>query len=300
MYLLVIWNVADSPPKFRVCLIECIADFTWDEDKLWALYREYDSQFDEVCDSNMITWLMYGGVVIRTRFGITYGSDYKLDIIISEGTGKYKMKRPIKIDPKRLVSSLSMLIILMYAVRLFIRPSFKLNIHNRCLNVDLISPIYVIHGWLDRYGSLNHKVYAGDTMRSGFINRLYNATSGALIYKLQRKQLYESTEISADTSNATHLLVVWRTEFKKLYADTLLVEYDNEFDKDNLEELYRKNVNQFRLLPDFTTETWPLDDNVALMTAFEITNEDLILNITISEVERHKYVRKLAHIDPER
>jgi hypothetical protein len=35
------------------------------------------------------------------KFDITYGPDYKLDIILSKGTGEYNIEEPIKIDPKK-------------------------------------------------------------------------------------------------------------------------------------------------------------------------------------------------------
>jgi hypothetical protein len=101
--LLVVWNTADYLPKFCVCLIEYADDFTWDEDKLWTLYWKYDDQFCEDYRSSTTTWLIHSDTVMKIRRDITYGSDYQLDIVMSEGTGKYNMKRPIQIDPKRSV-----------------------------------------------------------------------------------------------------------------------------------------------------------------------------------------------------
>jgi hypothetical protein len=104
IHLLVVWSVDNNHYNRHVCLIECADDFIWDEDKLWALYRVYDDeQFCELCESNMITWLIHDNTVMKTRFDMTYESNYKLDIVISGGNGKYNMKRPMKIDTKRLV-----------------------------------------------------------------------------------------------------------------------------------------------------------------------------------------------------
>jgi hypothetical protein len=197
-----------------------------------------------------------------------------------------------------------MLIVLIYAVRLNIRPSFKLNIHNQCLDVDLVSPVYTTGHKSECHRAPDYKVRAGDMMHSGFI--LYkpgNKSNGALIYKLQRRQLHESTEIDKDTSNAFYILIIWRfSNSKKLYVDVLLIEHDKGFDwdKDNLEELYRKNDNWFRLCPDSATETWSLYGNTALITTFEIMNEDRILDITISEVKRDNCARMPARVDLER
>jgi hypothetical protein len=189
----------------------------------------------------------------------------------------------------------------MYVVRLRIKPSFKLNIHNQCSNVDLISPTYISHGWLECYRPPDPIVYAGNTMRSGFIGWVDKMSAdGILTYRLQRNQTYKSVKIGKDTSSAAHLLVVWKISGpKKLYADVLLVGHDKGFiwNKNDLRELYRKSSNQFRMCTDSTTETWPLHDSTALMIKFEIMNEESALNIIISEVERDNYVKTSIHID---
>jgi hypothetical protein len=209
----------------------------------------------------------------------------------------------MKINPKRLVLSLLMLIILMYVVRLNIRPSFKLNIHNQCSNVDLVLPIHITGDELECHRPPNYKVCASGTMESAFIIKWDRASYGILIYKLQKKQPHEDTETNEDTSSVTHLLVVWEISgSKKLCTDVLLVEHDKGFDwgKDDLEELYHKNSHRFRLWPNSVTEIWSLDDEVALMTTFKMMNRDYILDITISEVEKDNDTRMPVHINLER
>jgi hypothetical protein len=103
IYLLVLWNAEDCDYGFRVCLIELTPDFTWDEDKLWALCCIYNARIYNSYRSNIATWLIHGDIAMTTRFDITYGSDYKLDIVLSEGVGEYDMKEPMRIDLKRLV-----------------------------------------------------------------------------------------------------------------------------------------------------------------------------------------------------
>jgi hypothetical protein len=112
IYLLVVWDVINECADFPVCLLECTDDFTWDEDKLWTLRHQYNDILLKDYNYRTITWLIRGDTVIKTRRDIIYGSDYKLDIVISEETGKYFMDRSMKIDPERLVLSLSMSIIL--------------------------------------------------------------------------------------------------------------------------------------------------------------------------------------------
>jgi hypothetical protein len=45
MYLLAVCDVKNNNHEFYVCLLEFTDDFAWDEDKLWALYKEYNDQF---------------------------------------------------------------------------------------------------------------------------------------------------------------------------------------------------------------------------------------------------------------
>jgi hypothetical protein len=301
-YLLVAWVVKDYDHNFCVCLMEFTDDFAWDEDKLWALYREYNDQFHMNYRSSTITWLMRDNAVMKMKLDVIYGSDYKLDIVMSEGVWVGDMKKPIEIDPKRLVLLVPMFIMLTHTVRLAIQPSFKLIIHNQSLNVDLVSPTYITANTLDCHRPPDYKVCAGDTMRSGFIINLDNAFCGVLIYKLQRRQSHESTDVFKDTSSTTHLLMAWEFSEYKLCTDVLLVEHDEGFDweKDDLGELYRKNINRFRLCSDSVAETWSLYDNVALMTTFEIMNSNRILNIIISETATDNNTKMPVHIDLER
>jgi hypothetical protein len=55
IYLLVVWDIVLKEYGFYVRLIECVNDFSWDEDKLWTLHREYNDQFRKNCIYNIIT-----------------------------------------------------------------------------------------------------------------------------------------------------------------------------------------------------------------------------------------------------
>jgi hypothetical protein len=67
MYLLVVWNVENYVRRLYVCLLECTDDFTWDEDKLWALHHQYNDQFRKDYDYLTNTWLIRGGPGMETR-----------------------------------------------------------------------------------------------------------------------------------------------------------------------------------------------------------------------------------------
>jgi hypothetical protein len=198
------------------------------------------------------------------------------------------MKEPVKIDPKRLVLPLLMLIALIYAVRLTIRPSIKLIIHNQCLNVGLVSPIYITGNKIECHRPPKSKVCAGDRMKSSFTIKSDDKSYGVLIYKLQEKQKHESTEISKDTSNNVHLLVVWCIlESDELYADVLLVEYDKGFtwNEDKLNKLHHENHDRLKKYDNTASYICFMNNNMALKTTFNVkylkgTHE---LNISITE-----------------
>jgi hypothetical protein len=305
LYLLAVWDIEDDKHTFYVCLLECPADFTWDEDKLWALYSQYNDQFcKDYKDYMRATWSMHGDKVMKTERDIIYGSDYELNIVLSEETRSCFTKEPVKIDPKRLVLSLSMLIVLIYAARLYIPPSVRLNIHNQCLNVNLVSPTYVTSNGLKCHRTPDYKVCAGDTTRSGFIIGWHYQSYGILIYKLQRRKSHESTEINKDTSSTVHLLVVWKIfESKKLYAETLLVEHDKGFtwNEDRLNKLYHGNHARVKKHDDTASYIWSMNNHIALKTTFSVKDlkGSYELNISISE-EKDGYAIRPFRINPER
>jgi hypothetical protein len=294
IYLLVVWNVVNECDNFRICLLEYTDNFTWDEDKLWALQHQYNDKFLKDYHYNPAMWLIHGNVVMKTGYNVTYGSDYKLDITISEEIGEYDMKRPMKIDPKRLVLSLSMLIVLIYMISLSIQPSFKLVIHNQCLNVDLVYPTYITDDGLECHKPPNYKVRAENIMKSGFIIKSNNASFGLLMYKLQREKKYESAETGEDTSNNVHLLVIWRiSKSKELHAGVLLVEHTK------LKKLYHENHGRLKEYNNTTSDTWFMDDNMALKTLFNAKDlkGNLELSIFIFEEKKRDYAMRTFCID---
>jgi hypothetical protein len=190
-----------------------------------------------------------------------------------------------------------MLIVLMYAVRPRIPRSIRLNIHNQCLNIDLLYPAYIDGGYSECHRPPSYKVCAGDTMRTNFMIDPDTWHYGALIYRLKRRQSYESTE---DASSATHLLVGWGlyNEDEEFRADVLLIEHDKRFiwDRNDLRKLNDVNPDMFRVYSGPVTKRWLLSDNVALMAEFRIMKKSRIWNITISEVERNNNMKMPIHI----
>jgi hypothetical protein len=319
IYLVVIWGVINGHDEFRIWLRECTDNFTWDEDKLWVFYEKFCFRPSYILYHKQIPWLMRGDTVIKIRHDMTYGSDYKLDIVISEETGKCVMRKSMKIDPERLVLLLSTLIVLIYTIRPSIKSSLKsvihkffsfkkedylkLIIHNQCLNVNLVSSVYIINHRSKCRRSPSAKVYAGDIMRSSFIIRR-NESYGVLIYRLQGKRPYKSTKVDEDTTIAVHFLVIWYiSRYKILYADVLLVEHDKAFtwNKDKLVRLYNENRSLLKKYNGTMSDTWFMD-NMVLKTTFSASDlkGNRELNISISEEKKSDDTMRPFYIHPKR
>jgi hypothetical protein len=97
IYLLVVFDLGDVQHNFYAYQIELNKSFTSYMDMTRDLYDKYKDQVYKDYKSSINTWLIYGDAVIKMRCDVTYGLNCKLDIIISEGTGKYNMKRPMTI-----------------------------------------------------------------------------------------------------------------------------------------------------------------------------------------------------------
>jgi hypothetical protein len=181
----------------------------------------------------------------------------------------------------------------------------KVYIHNQCSNVDLVSPTYINGDGLKCYRPPDYKVCTGDTMRLGFIIKSDSMSYGALIYKLQRRQSHESTEICEDASSATQLLVVWESsKFEGSHVNVLLVEYEKRFswNEDELGNLYNKNRSWFKKYSGTISDTWFLDDNMTLKTTFRVVGLKGIheLIISISEIEGDGYAMRPLRLNIER
>jgi hypothetical protein len=125
-------------------------------------------------------------------------------------------------------------------VSLALHLPISLNIYNRCQNINLISPVYFIHGgkW---HAVPDQEIGINIVMRNYLeFDSGRDILEGVLVYKIQRKHI-KSDEFVQDESKNIQLLIVWHVEHtKRLNVRALLVEYDNEFDKDKLRQLYQK------------------------------------------------------------
>jgi hypothetical protein len=187
-----------------------------------------------------------------------------------------------------------------------------MTVFNQYLDIKLASPVYFCNN-----GTYNeYPIERTDNnvmMKIGFRFGLDKLSGGILMYKVQRKRdtrsNYQSstnttsTETVEDTLKMMRLLMVWRIERSwKFRVRIVLVEHGDELilDEDKLAQLYIKFDNQLSRNYDSFQSTWLVCDNIILMTAYEVVQEEGIgLKITISKGAK-KYAMKPIWIDPER
>jgi hypothetical protein len=177
-------------------------------------------------------------------------------------------------------------------------------IHNQCSNIELVSPVYfgnevVCPKLSDQQMNISAK------MRTCFeINAARDDFEGALLFKLQR-YVGSNAQHNTDTltiktnkneTKCVQMFVAWKIISSEPFVHVVLVEHTKEFtwNEDALKKLYYGNHHQFWGYDDVISDTWFIDDNMALRTAFGVRDlkGNFELNISISEGERDTYAIK--------
>jgi hypothetical protein len=188
---------------------------------------------------------------------------------------------------------------LIYVVSFALQSPISLNIHNRYQHVNLISPIYFVHGgkW---HATPDRKIDANDIMK----NRLefgsgQDMLEGVLVYRIQRQHA-ESDKSAHNESKSIQLLLAWRTERTEgPNVRALLVEHDKELDEDKLRWLHQKYWHLLKEWVDPTESNWMLNDVTTLTTTVNVMNGGYRWDVFISEGIKNNVERPLW-IDVER
>jgi hypothetical protein len=200
-------------------------------------------------------------------------------------------------------------ITLIYTVSLELELSACVIIHNQCPSIKLISPVYFGNGAVcPRLYS--QQIDIGTETKSIFeINATQDEFEGALLYKLQR---YDKSDDQSDMATSTtetnekeakclQMLVTWKLKDSKPFVYVVLVEHTKEFtwNEDGLRKLYYGNHDKFKKYDDTTSETWFMDDNMALkmITKVRGLKGNFELSISISEEERDDHAMRPLRID---
>jgi hypothetical protein len=182
---------------------------------------------------------------------------------------------------------------------LALQSSTSLNVYNLCQDVNLISPVYFIHG--GRWNIIpDQEIDVNSVVR----NRLefdsgQEILEGALVYKMQRQHT-ESDKSAHGESKYIQLLVVWRVEHaKELHVSALLIEHDRELHEDRLRQLHQNYWHLLKTRVFFSGRNWLLDNETVLITAVNVMNGGYRWDVFISEGVKDN-VEKPLWVDAER
>jgi hypothetical protein len=199
------------------------------------------------------------------------------------------------------------MLILIVGLRLQL-PSY-VTIHNRCSNTKLVSPVYFSNDAVCPK-LFSQQANIGTEMKASFeVNTTRVDFESALLFKLQRyydnqySMSTSTTGVDKDEAMHVYMLVAWKVKDSKHFVYVVLVKHNKEFiwNEDNLKKLYYENHDRFKEYSGTISDTWLMDDSMALETTFRVRDLEgsFELSISISE-ERDDYAIKPFYIDLER
>jgi hypothetical protein len=188
---------------------------------------------------------------------------------------------------------MSIFYVLICIASLVLKSPVSLNIHNRCQNISLISPVYFIRGgkW---HVVLDQEIDIDAVMRNCIeFDFRHDTLEGALVYKIQREHVGSDKSVQNE-SKYIQLLVAWHVEHTKgLHVRALLVEYDRELDKRKLWTLHQKYWHLLNTQINPIKSNWRLNDATLLKTKVKAMNGGCRWDIFISKGAEYVVERPL-------
>jgi hypothetical protein len=170
---------------------------------------------------------------------------------------------------------MSIFYVLNYAISLT-----SLNIHNKCQEINLTSPVYFIRG--GRWHLVPDQEIDFDAVMQNHIeiDTGQDVLKVVLVYRVQRQH----AESAQDESKHIWLLVAWNGEHtKELHSCALLIEHNKKLDKDRLRKLHQKRWSLLKERASATRDGWALNDTTMLTTTIKVTNRGYRWDIFVSE-----------------
>jgi hypothetical protein len=200
---------------------------------------------------------------------------------------------------------------LMHTVSLKLQLPACVTVHNGCLNIELVSPVYFGNGAVCPKLSDQRIGIGTETYASFEIYATQDEFEGALLYELQR---YVGSDDRRDTDTLTkktnknkakcaQMFVAWKVKDSEHFLYVVLIEHAKEFtwNENKLKEFYNKNHSRLKKYDDASSDAWLMDNNITLTTSFKVRGlkGNFELSILLSEEERYDHMRPL-YVDPER
>jgi hypothetical protein len=177
----------------------------------------------------------------------------------------------------------------------------KLIIRNQFPGIELVYPVYASDGTTCCL-SPNQRVDVGSTMQASFSIGPDQEPIGALMCKLQGKNIDEFSDEAISSEEVTHiwLVMIWKVyKSGKFCIVSDLIEHDKSHVWDNNELM---KLNEYYELFDVqygpVEETWLMHDNAVVTTNLNIIREEEYyeLEMTISEGSIRDDTQRLHYI----
>jgi hypothetical protein len=195
---------------------------------------------------------------------------------------------------------------LMCAISLSLHKTMIMTIHNRYLDIELVSPLYFYNRG-KYYEYPIERTCTDAMMKVGFsFDPDQDKSGGILMYKLQRDERSDhlfniDTKVIEEALKMMWLLITWKIErSREPKVKIMLVEYDNGFvmNEDKLAQLYDKTDV---ISSSHYKSKWLVCDDTALEITYEIVQKvGIELKIDISKGFRDQDTIKSKWIDSER
>jgi hypothetical protein len=203
------------------------------------------------------------------------------------------------------------IIMLIHTVSLELQLPSHVTIHNQCLNVTLVSPVYFGNGVVFPKLS-DQQMNIGTGVRTSFeISTIQDVFEGALLYKLlknvesdnQLNMVTSITETNKDNKKCAQMFVAWKVKDSEPFVHVTLIEHTKEFtwNRDKLKKLYDRNRGWLKAYYNSTSDTWFIDVDMVLKMIVRVRylKGNIGLNISISKCKDDYAIRPL-YVDPER
>jgi hypothetical protein len=187
--------------------------------------------------------------------------------------------------------------------------SMKVDIHNKCSNIELVEPMCFSDGAVC-YTPLDQKVEPGGVLETVFrIKSIWGKSEGALLCRLRKKgadsdQQSDSgtTNIDEDWSNHARLLVGWKLERPQdLRVYMLLIEHGEKlvWTEDKLLKQHNDFRGRLRVHNGAVEDTWLMEDGSVLKLALDgVGNREYGIRIAITNAQQNEHTSIPLWIEP--
>jgi hypothetical protein len=199
-----------------------------------------------------------------------------------------------------------------YAVKLIweaVQASMKVDIHNKCSNIELVEPVYFSDGATCDI-PLDQKIEPNGALKTVFrIKFTRGKFEGAILYRLRKKGANSDQQPDTETTsngknqpNRTQLLVGWKLErLQDPRVYMLLVEHEEKlvWDGNKLIEQHNEFRGRLNVHNGSVTSTWLMEDGSVLRLALDgVGSGEYGIRIVITDAQQNEHTSIPIWIEP--